>query len=98
MRLDDRIPRRITDRAVPAGPLDRQSGHAGAARLFGLGLGDRDRQDVPVFTDQARHGSLRAGVLVRAVDRGTLSRALGQADAFDGRLFRPRDPPLETTL
>ena len=80
-------PRRVADRAVLAGPLDREIGHAGAAGLFGLGLGDRDRQDLPVFAHQARDGPVRAGVLVRPVDRGALSRAVGQADAFHGGLF-----------
>ena len=59
--LADRIRRRIADHPVPAGRLDRERRHAGAARLLGLGLGDRDRQDVPVFPHQARHGPLRTG-------------------------------------
>src|SRR5262249_32773095 len=48
--------RRIADRAFPAGPLDRESGHARASVLFGLGVGDRNRQDVSVFAYSPRDG------------------------------------------
>ena len=63
--------------------------------VFGLGLGDRHRQDGALHAHAPRHGPLRAGVLVRPVAGGALPLAVVAPEPFDGGAVRGGDAGME---
>src|SRR5262249_33627771 len=76
-------------------PLDCPGGHGGADHLFDLGLGDRDRQDAALRPHAPRDGSVRAGVLVGTIARGTLQDAVVAPDLLYGGPVRGGDAGME---